>query len=166
MFEPFLCQDTDVTQYLKETSIQFEELNLTKTYLIFIPHDPTIAGYFSLTLKSFQIEGPVSNTLYKNIFGTKKPSDSNKEQKHFPTYLISQLGRNTSKFTNDILPGDIILQLAFSEIKRAQSITGGRTMVVECADIPCLIDFYERNGFRRFHTYPITGYIRFIRKIN
>ncbi len=168
MFELFSCpQDKDVQRFLRKSAIQFEKLNLTKTYLVLIDKNRIIAGYFSLTLKAFQIQGKTSNNLYKLIFGTSKPKKPEKIQSFFPTYLISQLGRNTDKFSNEQLPGKLILEYAFSEIKKAQRISGGRTLMVECANNDKLITFYENNGFRRFYLDGSeSDLIQLIKKIN
>jgi len=168
MFELFLCpQEEDVQKFLNNTAIQFEKLNLTKTYLIFNNKNYIIAGYFALTLKAFQIKGELNNTLYKLIFGTSKPKTEEDVQRYFPTYLISQLGRNTSKFSNEELPGKLILEFAFSEIIKAQAITGGRTSMVECSNEANLMRFYEDNGFRQFLLDDKeSNYIQLIKKVN
>ena len=88
-------------------------------------------------------------------------------QSEFPTYLISQLGRNKEIFSHKQLPGDRILQFAFSEIKKAQLIIGGRTMMVECNNTEKLICFYNRNGFRQFQLdSKKSKLVQFIKKIN
>ena len=42
------------------------------------------------------------------------------------------------------------MQIACDEVAEVQLRIGGKIVYLECEDKPCLIEFYERNGFRKF----------------
>jgi len=69
-----------------------------------------------------------------------------------PSYLIGQLAKNDSYKTQ--IDGSIVLEYAMSIISKAELLVGGRVVYIECRDIPMLIAFYERNGFKLLRRDP------------
>ncbi|EAX46811.1 conserved hypothetical protein [Thermosinus carboxydivorans Nor1] len=99
-----------------------------------------ILAYFSVALKVVKIAPGITRSKAKKLDGLY----SNIEQT--PGYLIGQLAKNDA--AADRIGGKEILDYAFAIIARAFSAVGGRFVLVECADKPKLLSFYETNGFQ------------------
>ena len=65
-------------------------------------------------------------------------------------YLIAQLGKNFADGANERITGEELLQAALDEIYGLRYKAGGTVVFLETDEIPALIAFYERNGFKRF----------------
>lgn len=81
----------------------------------------------------------VSKTQLKKLKATQK-------DKPIKTFLIGQLGKNSSIVDNP-LNLQMIFDEAFSKIGEARDIVGGRTVILECEDCDTLIHYYEKHGF-------------------
>jgi hypothetical protein len=131
----------DVENFLKNSAILFEKLNKSRTYLIFKKGTTDILAYFTLTISILKIvDEHISKKTLKKLDGISK------EKKEFPVYLIGQLGKN-DKFWN-VIDGKSILKKAISLVCKANSIVGGRVVLVETLNNEKLIKFYEENGFK------------------
>ena len=165
----FSCPlNRDVEKFIHQKAIEFEKQSLSSTYLVLASYKNTyeIAGYFALANKHFVISersamqksksGKASNlskSLFKRI---RKQGDYNK---YTGTYtisapLIGQLGRNFA-VPQKLISGDEILKIACDKVWEGQRLFSGRTVYLECEDIPVLIEFYESNGFVKFGTRPL-----------
>lgn len=149
----FSCPlNKDVEYFLRYKSIEFSRQNIAPTHLVYASYKGNMAlcGYFTVANKEFNISSKyVSNSVFKRLkkFGT---YDAEYKCCNIPAPLIAQLGKNFTDDYNNLITGDELLDLACREVKRAQTIIGGKTVYIECEDKPKLIDFYERNGFISF----------------
>jgi len=62
-----------------------------------------------------------------------------------PAPLIAQLSKND----NAQISGNELIRLALDKIAELQRNFSGKIVYLECSDEQKLIDFYERNGFRK-----------------
>ncbi|PUU89345.1 hypothetical protein SAMN04515654_1274 [Halanaerobium congolense] len=63
----------------------------------------------------------------------------------FPAILIGQLGKN--EMYADLISGTEILEYCLAKILEGQARLGGRIIMLECKDVPYLINLYEKFGF-------------------
>lgn len=155
LLSSFCCtHDEDISFFLNEKAIKFDQLSKARTYLIFSKDDilnknikeVTILGYFSLALKVLSVSSNVSNNLRKDIDGLSSKIHG-EIINDFPCYLIGQLARN-SNISNDILSGNEILSYAFDIIASSVRNVGGRYTLIECKNNAKLINFYTENKFK------------------
>jgi hypothetical protein len=115
-----------------------------------------IQACFSLALSNMRVQKGVSRTQRRRLNGIF-------EDDLVPCFLIGQLARN-DQYPEEI-GGDEIVAHAMSICKMGHDLVGGRFVRVDCRDIPGLVDFYERNGFRRLQTDDKTGLLQLVRFI-
>lgn len=161
----FSCSlDPDIDLFLKEKAIIFENMDLSRTYLVYtsFQDEKVLVGYFAIANKVLKIRHDISKNLRKKLTGSKT-----KDIKEIPVYLIGQLAKN--HFGNlkklNLISGEELLRLAFKKILEAQSVAGGRIILVECSDLPKVREFYERYGFRFYSQDNEDGLLRYIREI-
>lgn len=147
----FYCsKNQDIENFLKKgidgyysTAIMLEKREITRTFFIInneiFEEKKEILGYFSITLKNVEFSKNVSRSKIKEIDGISATRDST------IVYLIAQLGKND--LHSDKITGEELLDIAINTIEQSQRLVGGRTIMVECEDIPQLVDFYQENGF-------------------
>ena len=63
----------------------------------------------------------------------------------FPVILIGQFSKNDS-FSKEI-SGEEIMQYCFATILEGQLKLGGRIVMLECKNVPYLLEFYKKFGF-------------------
>ena len=149
----FYCPlNIDVESFLKNKAIEFGKQGISITQLIFKSYKdrPVLVGYFTLANKQITIdEKKLSKSQRKRIhkFGVQ---DSVTKRTIIPMPLIAQLGKNYFNEYNNLINGGDLLQIAIDQAAEAQRIIGGRFIYLECEDIPRLIEFYKRNGFKSF----------------
>jgi len=148
----FYCsQNQDIENFLKKgsrgynsTAVMLEDKGITRTYFVsteeIFKEKKEILGFFSLTLKNINFTNNVSRSQVKKIDGISPTRDST------IVYLIAQLSKND--LHSNKISGEELLDLAINTLKKSQKIVGGRTIMVECEDIPKLVKFYQENGFR------------------
>ena len=150
---------SDVEQFLHTKAIQFENLALSRTYLVMASYQskPYLAGYFSISNKSLVVPkkqfSSMSNSLKKKLMGLGyKTEMANYEIKGI---LLGQLGKNYSEEAIKAkgITGDELLALAYQKIREAYIIIGGRILFLECEDHPKIKGFYSRNGFKELDNY-------------
>ncbi|MHB9924583.1 acetyltransferase [Clostridium botulinum] len=159
----FKCsQNQDIENFLKSTSIRFEEADKSRTYLV-IPKDDkfkikdnklVILGYFTLGMKHINIGEGVSKSQIKRLDGFKKDATS------LNCYLIGQLAKNDLYQEN--IEGYEVLEYAINTLKECYSLIGGRVVLVECEDTPKLIKFYKDNHFIRLQKDMNTNYVQMV----
>lgn len=144
----------DIEYFIHKKAIEFEKMDLARTYLVLSMYKNRayLAGYFAIAPKPLVIKKKVfrklSGTQQKKLMGFGHKTDqSNYECKG---YLIGQIGKNFSEeaVSANQLNGSELLQLAYSKIKEAHEIVGGRVVHLECQNIHKLKNFYEDQGFR------------------
>jgi len=102
--------------------------------------DPSqFLGYFSLTPKGIFAKNAVSKTKLKML----KAND----ERVIKSYLIGQIGKNSS-IPNNPVNLKILLDYAFTIIRKAQHLVGGSAIALECENSPSLISLYEQHGFK------------------
>jgi len=147
----FYCsKNQDIENFLKKgiegyhsTAVMLEKREITRTFFIInneiFEEKKEILGYFSITLKNIEFSKNVSRSKIKKIDGTSATRNST------IVYLIAQLGKND--LHSHKITGEELLDIAINTIEQSQKLVGGRTIMVECEDIPQLVDFYQKNGF-------------------
>lgn len=156
--------------------MKFERLLKSKTYLIVSEeqfNNPEIAydeimiyGYVSVALKVFKAPETISNRqrLLLDGFSAKEHGE---KISNFPCYLIGQLARN-SNVPKEIISGAELLEFACDIIGEAVKLVGGSNILVECRNIPKLVQFYTDNGFYIVSQLPDGNQdmVQMIRKID
>lgn len=148
-FNNFSCsKNIDVENFLRNTSIRFEEADKSRTYIVIPKDDPIdidgkmkILGYFSISNKSIFIPEGLSKTQVKKLDGL------NKNASELKCYLIGQLGKN-NKYKK-LISGVELLENALNIIHKCYELLGMRVILIECANNENLINFYESNNFSR-----------------
>jgi hypothetical protein len=134
----FRCKynSKELEEFLKNKSLEFEERNLTRTYLVCEDTMDNIQGYFSIGIKSISLEK--ASNKYKRIIA------SDDRVNNASVFLIAHIGASkTGKLEKHEL-----LKIAVTYIKYAQNIIGGRAMYLDCdKNNEKLIKYYENFGF-------------------
>ena len=141
----FSCPlNPEVETFLRDKSIEFEKMGLSRTYFVFSQYkrEQKLLGYYSLAVKHLSMVNGVSNKNRKRIAGFSS-------QRECAVYLIGQLAKN---YKDDIdktklINGRQLLRMAIEKIMLVHQIMGGRAIVIECEDISYLKRFYEEQGF-------------------
>ena len=121
--------------------INFEKRSTSRTYLI-LDEDGQILSYFSLSFKEVTLNTEkVSGTSIKKLDGFSKTATTVK------AYLIGQIGKNSQIQDNPIRLENIFNEI-YNVIAQAQSLIGGRVVILECEDNEKLIALYERHGYK------------------
>lgn len=141
----------DIEQFLKNDAIDFSNRGIARTHLVVARCNsrPVLLGYFTLANKVLLVpRGAMSNTVEKRVsrFG---PLNKSTDTYSIPAPLIAQLGKNYANDDAPIIKGDILLGIALERVAAIEHELGGKLTYIECEDTPKLINFYERNGFRR-----------------
>ncbi|MBO0562597.1 acetyltransferase [Clostridium botulinum] len=166
LLSDFDCKNNkDVSRFLKEKSIRFEQADKSRTYLIVPEENPlnsngafNILGYFTLAEKKITLPKNISKSKIQKYDGMdKKASEVN-------CYLIGQLGKN-DKYKNDIV-GKEILDYAINIIKKCREFIGGRLVLVECEKKKKLINFYNDNKFEYLTKDENTDLLQFVLPLN
>ncbi|MCX7904987.1 MAG: hypothetical protein N2486_10825, partial [Caloramator sp.] len=147
----FKCsKDLDIELFLKTKAISFEKLGKSRTFIIYnedkAETEFQILAYYTLALQVLKVNEKLSNRKIKEFDGLSAKIHGEKILE-FPTILIGQLGKND--LYKDTISGDEIMNYCFNTILDGQMRLGGRLIMLECKDIPYLIKFYERYGFRK-----------------
>ena len=154
----FSCPlNRDVEYFLAHKAISFAKQGWAQTHLVFASYKQkwVLVGYFALANKYIRISsarlGKSGNKLRRRIakFAT---YDVELKSYILSAPLIAQLAKNFANDYNKLITGDELLEQACEKIKRIQIDLGGKFAYLECEDKPCLIDFYNRNGFCDFDT--------------
>jgi hypothetical protein len=149
----FSCPiNKDIEEFIHQKAIEFEKQSISRTQLIYASYkkELVLVGYYTIATKTFNITSSslTSNKRRKiNKFATYNP-----ELKSYllPAPLIAQLGKNFKNNSNSLISGNELLKIACDDISIVHKIVGGKTVYLECEDKPCLIEFYNRNGFVKF----------------
>jgi hypothetical protein len=160
LFSDFSCPlNDDVELFLKEKAILYQNMDISRTYLVFSEHrgEKVLVGYFALALKTLPIRKGVSLTLRKRLTGTKSL-----EITFIAAILIGQLGKNFSHGYNDLITGKELLWVALRKVLEIHQDIAGKVVFLECIDHPKLNEFYESCGFKAYGVNP-DGLCQFIR---
>ena len=157
VFSTFECkQDSDIELFLTEKAILFDKKGKSKTHLLLdedelMSGNIKVAAYFSIAIQSLRIPESTSMSQIRRLDGlySKRGGEPISE---VPSYLIGQLAKDDKYKT--AINGSLVLEYAISVILSAEHLVGGRVAYIECRDIPKLITFYEKNGFKLLRRDP------------
>lgn len=143
----------DVEFFLHNKAIQFEKMDLARTYLVIstFRSKAVLAGYFSIANKPLTIPRRQFHMLSKSMQKRLMGVGHRTEQQSFVItgYLLGQLGKNFSEDAQlaRSCNGSDLLQLVYRKVAEAHRIMGGRILYLECEDNDKIISFYRNNGF-------------------
>ena len=141
----------EVEEFLKRKAVPSSRLGASVTYLV-SDSSHALLGYFTLLLKSFRIEAAGLSATNRRLVSRFAELDEETGCYHAAVYLIAQLGKNFAVAGRHRIDGSVLLKLAFKILRRAQSLVGGKLVLVEReTDRPKLLDFYRRNNFRSWN---------------
>jgi len=136
---------------LKEKSILFEKLGRSRTFFIFNDEneegDFKIIAYFTLGLQVLKVPEELFSgrkTKHFDGFSSKRRGSKITE---FPTILIGQLGKND--IYKESITGVEVMQYCLATLLEGQARLGGRIVMLECRDVPHLIELYKDFGFQK-----------------
>jgi len=89
----------------------------------------------------------VSKGCIKSLDGFSKNATTIK------AYLIGQIGKNSQIEPNPIRLENIFDEI-YSVIAQAQSLVGGRVIILECEDNERLITLYQTHGYKVLEVMP------------
>ena len=156
----FSCPlNPDIEKFIKKTAVTFAKQGIAKTHLVMASYQEewVLVGYYTLANKYISIKDKtkgLSKTMKKRI-AKFAVHDSLTKAYHITAPLIAQIGKNFTNGYNKLISGDELLKLACDKIHGIQSDLGGKIVYLECEDKPCLIEFYDRNGFCEFDTLAL-----------
>lgn len=143
----FVCdKDRDIENFLKERAVLFEKLGKSRSFFVFDEDadEFQILGYFTLALQVLKIPEHLSNRKIKELDGFS--SKAHGEQiAEIPAILIGQFAKNEAVAQK--ISGFDLMQYCLNMVLDGQMHLGGRIILLECKDIPYLIDFYGQFGF-------------------
>ena len=145
----FVCsKDRDIENFLREKAILFEKLGKSRTFFVFDEEAEKfqILGYFTLALQVLKIPEELSNRKIKEFDGFSAKARGERILE-FPVILIGQLAKNESCV--EPITGVKLMKYCLNMVFDGQMHLGGRIIVLECKDIPYLIEFYGRFGFSK-----------------
>jgi hypothetical protein len=147
----FSKYDTDIEHFLKESAIDFSNRGVARTHLVIHPaqNKPQLLGYYTLTNKVLEVPcSTISKSIEKRLsrFGL---LDKTTDTYSIPMPLIAQLGKNYTDALEVRINGDELIDLALKKIAVIQYELSGKYTYAECVDTPKLVEYYERNDFRR-----------------
>lgn len=132
----FSCKkDPELETFIKKKSIDFELMNLSRTFILFNNTSTDIDGFFSLSIRTLVLDNSISSTKKKLL------SKHNNVQ-YVSGFLIGQLARNDNAAKGT---GKKLVLEAIKKIKEAQINVAGRFIYLDCKS--CLQFYYESLGF-------------------
>ncbi|WEV59819.1 hypothetical protein OZX67_04625 [Bifidobacterium sp. ESL0728] len=145
----FECKKSSSVQTFISQKVQaIEESNEGRTYLLTCTGENgtvEVAGFFELCLTSIDF-GKMSGKKQKQFKGPYTHLRDN----HAGGYCIGELGRS-DKYSNNELPGKVILKEARSLIGRSQNVVGGRYALID-ARREVFENLYRPAGFKEVAT--------------
>lgn len=143
-------QNVDVEHFLKASAIDFTKKHQSVTYLIFSAENVDLVGYFTITVKPIKVySAQVSNVVKRKLERLAK-LDKDDNSYTVAGFLIAQLGKNYSASISESIDGKELLDFALRTLKDIQYHLGGLMVYLECEEKDVLLEFYEKNLFRRF----------------
>lgn len=134
---------------MKEKAILFEQLGKSRTFFIFDEEydEFNILAYYTLGLQVLKVPDELlSGRKTKILDGFSSKVKGNKITE-FPTILIGQIGKN--EIYKSSISGFEVVQYCLGTLLEGQARLGGRIVMLECKDIPYLINLYEEFGFQK-----------------
>lgn len=150
IFKKFSClREKDLENFLYSKAYEYEISDFGKTFLFFdkdefLNENYNIVAFFTIGYTSVDISA-ISVKKRRKMLGSYPGRDS---LKHIPAFLIGQLGKNDAY--KSYLTGDTILKEAYSVIKKANVIIGGKLLILECREA-MFEKFYEKYDFKKLY---------------
>lgn len=147
LISSFICsKDQDVEMFLKHKAVSFEKAGKSRTFFIFDEDAESfnVLAYYTLALQVLKVPSSFSNREVKKIDGFSAKIRGERITA-VPAILIGQVGKND--LYQESLTGFKLMQYCLSTLFDGQAQLGGRVVMLECKDIPYLIDFYKQFGF-------------------
>ena len=141
-------KDPDIEIFLKYKAIHFEKTGKSRTFFVYDEdcEEFEILGYFSLALQVFKLPEKFSNRKILHLDGFSAKIHG-KKITEFPVILIGQIAKN-EKYEKNIT-GNELMQFCLSTLFEGQTKLGGRIILLECKDVPYLLQFYNKFGFQK-----------------
>ncbi|MDO8611063.1 MAG: hypothetical protein Q7R95_11105 [bacterium] len=156
----FNCEiNSDLTNFIHITALDFEDRQISRTFVLVNISKNEIVGYFTISMKSLSTNG-MSKTSIKKIDGVSN------SRVCIHSFLIGQLG--ISDNYSEYKLGTLLLDDAFSKIEMAHDLVAGRYILVDAINHEKVIKFYTEYGFALLDTNleeSENGSIRMIYKI-
>lgn len=156
----FSCPlNPDIEHFIKEKAILFAQQGYAATHLVFTSYQGStvLVGYYALANKTVTIKGRELSSRWRRRLSNFAHYYEDLKQYEIALPLIGQLGKNFANGYDELISGDELLQMACDKIRDFQLNMGGKMAYLECEDTPALIEFYTRNGFRRFANRNLDG---------
>lgn len=151
LLSSFSCPlNQDVEQFLRYKAIEFAKQEISATHLVYtaIKASPYLWAYYTLTNKIFTVRSTARlSAKLRSRLSRFARHNQELHQYELSIQLIGQLGRNSTNHYDALITGAELLEMASERIRVMQMCAGGKFAYLECADIPALVRFYERNGF-------------------
>ena len=103
-----------------------------------------VLAYFTLALQVLKVPEKLSNRKIKEFDGFNAKINGERIAE-FSAILIGQVGK--SDLYKDKITGYEVMQYCLNTLLDGQTRLGGRIILLECKDIPYLIEFYSKFGF-------------------
>lgn len=144
----FSCPlNEDVEYFVKHKAVQFEKVDLARTYLIYAidNNEPKLCGMYALATGHLELDSKLTRKQKKSFFGTTYAFG-----KTINTHLIGQLSKNYTNGNDKLISGDLLIELAFERIKEKNMLSPSPVIHIDCKDESKLKQFYEKMGFVYF----------------
>ena len=146
----FTCEkDRDIESFLKEKAILFEKLGKSRTYIIINEDEDefNILAYFTLAMQVLKIPEDLLSGRKTKVLDGFSAKIRGAKITEFPTILIGQVGKND--LHRELISGLEVMEYCLEAIFKGQAVLGGRIVMLECKDIPYIINLYEKFGFQK-----------------
>jgi ribosomal protein S18 acetylase RimI-like enzyme len=143
--QKFNCGVPDLNDFFSNNALAYEEELMGKTYCWLDKTDDTkIVAMVTLANSGLQI-AHLQNNVKRRI---NKSITYAKRGRSYPAVLIGRLGVNSEFQGSKYRIGSQVMDFIKRWFKSADNKTGCRFVVVDAANNPHTIKYYERNGFK------------------
>ncbi|MDQ7060951.1 MAG: hypothetical protein Q9M43_07325 [Sulfurimonas sp.] len=140
----FNCEiNSDLTNFIHTTALNFEDRQISRTFILVNTNKNEVVGYFTISMKSLSTNG-MSKTSIKKIDGVSN------SRVCIHSFLIGQLGVSDNYAEYKL--GTLLLDEAFSKIEMAHDLVAGRYILVDAVNHKKVIKFYSESGFTLLDT--------------
>lgn len=145
----FSCPDApEAERFLKERAVSAAAQKEAATYLVFSAGDGTLAGYFTLALRTLTVacgdrDARTEQALQR--VGMPEAEDTYR----LPVYLLAQMGKSGA---GRAISWEDLLELAVVQMKRLQYLCGGVISALQAQPREDVLAFCGRSRFYRFWT--------------
>ena len=144
LLNTFSCEiNSDLTNFIHSTALDFEDRQISRTFVLVNTNRNEVVGYFTISMKSLSTNG-MSKTSIKKIDGVSN------SRVCIHSFLIGQLGISDNYAEYKL--GTLLLDDAFSKIEMAHDLVAGRYVLVDAINHKKVIKFYSESGFALLDT--------------